>query len=153
MFNTKERNREIFILRESGMSYTNIGIKFGLSRERIRQIVKKEKARAAFYETPLSTKSFTDCIYLASEQMGKGVESPLATRTHRGLARTGILRAIDTIEGLTLDEYDDDTLLSIRNFGVASLDLAREANKLYKEGLIECGLLDKELTNEQKVNV
>jgi len=49
------RRDEIISLRESGLSYTEIGRRFGISRERVRQIVKTRKPKEVPKRTSLDS--------------------------------------------------------------------------------------------------
>ena len=129
---TKQRNREIFALREIGRPYSWIGIKYGLSKERILQIYKKEKAHVEA-EIAHQNALAGNIEYTFWDALCEVCDSQtVATRIHSCLRRAGILNAMIK-NNWSLDEYDDDTLLCIRNFGKNSLIFARKANELYKE--------------------
>lgn len=129
---TRQRNREIFALREIGRSYSWIGIKFGLSKERIRQIYKNEKAHVEA-ENAHQNAIAGNIAYTFWDALCEVCDSQLlVTRIYRCLSRAGILNAMIK-NNWSLDEYDDDTLLCIRNFGNQSLMFSRKANELYKE--------------------
>lgn len=131
MIDNSKRNREIVALKDSGMSYSKIGIQFGLSLERIRQIYKKEKIRIDSEKKHLDAiDGKTDYIFMDALLEVCETES-LATRILRCLLRSGIINEIET-NHRSLDSYSDETLLSIRNFGPKSLAFARKANELYK---------------------
>ena len=131
MTDISKRNREIVALRDSGMSYSKIGIKFGLSTERIRQLCDKEKRRINSEKKHLNAiNGETDYIFMDALLEVCETES-LATRICRCLLRSGIINEIETNQG-SLDSYSDETLLGIRNFGQKSLIFARKANELYK---------------------
>jgi len=131
MIDNSKRNREIVALRDSGMTYSKIGIKFGLSHIRIKQIYEKEKKRIN------SEKKHLDAIngkrdYIFMDALLEVCETEsLATRILRCLLRSGIINEIETNHG-SLDSYSDETLLGIRSFGPKSLIFARKANELYK---------------------
>ena len=131
MIDNSKRNREIVALKDSGMSYSKIGIKFGLSSTRIKQLYEKEKRRIDSEKKHLDAidgktdYSFMDALLEVCE-----TES-LVTRIVRCLLRSGIINEIETNHG-SLDSYSDETLLSIRSFGPKSLVFARKANELYK---------------------
>ena len=129
---TKQRNREIFVLREIGRPYSWIGIKYGLSKERIRQIYNNEKAHV---EAEIAHQNALEgnTTYTFWDALCEVCDSQIVvTRIYRCLERAGILNAMIK-NNWSLDEYDDDTLLCIRNFGNNSLIFARKANELYKE--------------------
>lgn len=128
----EKRNREIFNLKESGMSYSQIGFKFNLSKERIRQIFLKEQhhiksekrhVEAVYGAIPYT---FWDALIDVCETKSQAV------RIHNCLNRAGIIREIED-NGGSLDSYSDKSLLSIRNFGVLSLIFSRRANKKFIE--------------------
>ena len=127
-----ERNREIFNLKESGMSYSQIGSKFNLSRERIRQIYLKEKrlieSEKLHVEAVNSTIPYTfwDALIDVCETKSQAV------RIHNCLNRAGVIREIED-DGGSLDSYSDETLLRIKNFGVLSLIFSRRASKLFNQ--------------------
>ena len=130
----EKRNREIFALHECGQSYSQLSIQFGLSQARIKQICKKEKRRVD------AEKAHLDAIngeipYTFLDALKEVCETETqVTRIYRCLNRAGIINEIESYHG-TLDTYSDETLLSIKNFGVISLIFAKRANKLYKEKL------------------
>ena len=130
--NKEKRNQEIFALHECGQSYNKLGIQFGLSPERVRQIYKKEQARVnsekAHLDAVNGEKPFTffDALKEVCETETQ------VTRIFRCLNRAGIIKEIELHNG-TLDTYSDETLLGIRNFGTVSLIFTRRANKLYQE--------------------
>lgn len=133
---TSKRNREIFALRESGMSCAQIGIQFKLSRSRIDQIYKKEKLKIRD-EKNHERAIRGDIQYTFLDALTDTCEnSMLCTRIFRCLNRAGIIFEIDNNND-TLDSYSDNSLLSIRNFGTASLIFARKANEQYKKKIKE----------------
>ena len=128
----KKRNREIFALHECGQSYSQLGIQFGISPSRVKQIYKKEQYRVK------EEKAHQDAIngeipYTFLDALKEVCETEIqVTRIFRCLSRSGIINEIESYND-TLDTYSDETLLSIRNFGVMSLKFARRANELYRE--------------------
>ena len=135
MIDTSKRNREIVALRDCGMSYSKIGIKFCLSPARIKQIYNKEKRRIDSEKKHLDAiNGKTDYIFMDALLEVCDTEK-LATRILRCLSKCGIIREIDINPG-SLDSYSDETLLSIRNFGQKSLIFARKANELYKSKVL-----------------
>lgn len=130
--NNDKRNREIFNLKESGMSYSQLGSKFNLSKERIRQIYLKEKRRIE--SEKLHAKAVNSTIpYTFWDALIDSCETKSqAIRIHNCLNRAGIIREIED-NGVSLDSYSDETLLKIRNFGVLSLIFSRRASKLYEQ--------------------
>ena len=128
-----ERNKKIFEMRESGSRFVEIADAFSLSIERVRAIYKKELAKKQYREklaeykaegrTPLFACFEEACVILDKELK-------LATRTYNALWRAQIIQKIEQGRG-SLSEYSDEILLSIRNFGLASLEVARLANELY----------------------
>jgi len=128
----KERNREIFALHKCGQSYSQLGIQFGISPSRVKQIYEKEQYRANAEKVHLDAVNgkipytFLDALKEVCETETQ------VTRIYRCLRRTGILDVIESYHD-TLDTYSDETLLSIRNFGPMSLIFARRADKLYQE--------------------
>lgn len=127
----EKRNREIFALRECGMSYSQLGIQFKLSPTRIKQIYNNEKSRVE------SEKLHSDAIngkipFTFLDALKEVCETEMqVTRIYRSLMRAGIIDEIE-MQHDTLDTYSDETLLNIRNFGFISLTLARRANLIYK---------------------
>jgi len=129
-----ERDERIFEMRENGATYQRIGEQFDISRERARQIYKREQRKKNYYHrlhacalnehTP-----FFRCLEEACAEMGYG--QTLAIKTYKGLARAGILKYIED-NALYLDGYTDEELLSIRQFGITMLDIARKASDIYK---------------------
>ena len=126
------RNREIYALRECGISYGRLGIRFRLSPARIRQIyiheqkrIEAEKAHSNAINGAIPY-TFYDALLDTCETKAQ------AHRILKCLSRAGILNEIESHPG-SLDLYSDETLCDIRNFGTKSLKFAREANKLYKQ--------------------
>lgn len=130
--NNIERNQEIFNLRESGMTYSQIGSKFCLSTERIRRICLTEQRRIA--SEKIHTKAANGIVpYTFWDALMDVCEtSSQIVRIHNCLNRAGIIREIEN-DGKSLDLYSDESLLSIRHFGAQSLALARRANKKFME--------------------
>lgn len=130
--NNEERNREIFNLKESGMSYSQIGSKFNLSRERIHQICLKEQRRIESENLHVKAVNGT-IVYTFWDALIDVCETrSQAVRIHNCLNRAGIIREIED-DGGSLDSYSDEDLLKIRNFGVLSLIFSRRANKLFEQ--------------------
>lgn len=128
---TDGQNRSIYYLRELGMSYESIGIKFHMSSTSAKKIYKQEKEKitkeSKHKKDPANEANyrFVDALHEVCDN------SLLVTRIFMCLYRVGIIDQM-TRYNITLDSYDDDTLLLIRNFGVNSLRIARRANKIYK---------------------
>jgi len=130
--NNEKRNREIFALHECGQSYSQLGIQFGISPSRIKQIYKREQLRVNAEKAHLDAVN-GEIPYTFLDALKEVCETETqVTRIFRCLRRAGIINEIESYHD-TLDTYSDETLLSIRNFGVMSLKFARRANKLYKE--------------------
>lgn len=131
---TADRNREIFALKESGRTYSQIGIQFGLSKERVRQIYLREKENIEKENSHVNAVegnvpyTFYDAIMDVCEN------SKQATRIFKCLNRAGIINVIENHNG-SLDSYSDESLMAIRNFGTISLVFARRANRQYKKKL------------------
>lgn len=119
---TKKRNEQILEMRKEGKTYTQLANEFGLSRERIRQIVIKTETYGKH-----THQEWYDAIIKACHNLG--YSETAATRTYKCLLRSRLLVKMKN-ENLTLDDYSDYELMQIRNFGVRSLQLAREANYL-----------------------
>jgi len=130
--NNEKRNIEIFALHECGQSYSQLGIQFGISTSRIKQIYKIEQLRVNAEKAHLDAVN-GEIPYTFLDALKEVCETEMqVTRIFRCLRRAGIINEIESYHD-TLDAYSDETLLSIRNFGVMSLKFARRANKLYKE--------------------
>lgn len=130
--NNEKRNREIYNLKENGMTYSQIGSKFNLSKERIRQICLKEQR---YIESEkLHAKAVNDIIpYTFWDALMDACETKSqAVRCYNCLSRAGIIHEIEDSDG-SLDSYSDEMLLSIRNFGTLSLIFSRRANKKFIE--------------------
>lgn len=128
----EQRNREIFNLKKSGMSYSQIGSKFNLSRERIRQICLKEQRHVESEKLHAKAVNGT-IVYTFWDALIDVCETrSQAIRIHNCLNRAGIIREIED-DGGSLDSYSDEDLLKIRNFGVLSLIFSRRASKLFEQ--------------------
>jgi len=128
----EKRNQEIFNLKESGMSYSQIGSKFNLSKERIRQIYLKEQRHIESEELHVKAVNGT-IVYTFWDALIDVCETKSqAVRIHNCLNRAGIIHEIEVGSG-SLDSYSDELLLSIRNFGVLSLIFSRRAYKKFVE--------------------
>ena len=114
------------------MSYSQIGSKFNLSRERIRQICLKEQRGIESEKLHVEAVNgaipytFWDALIDVCETKSQAI------RIHNCLNRAGIIREIED-DGGSLDSYSDETLLKIRSFGVLSLIFSRRANKKFAE--------------------
>lgn len=128
----EKRNREIFALHECGQSYSQLGIQFGLSKERIRQIYIKEKEHAKNEKSHIDAVKGSIPYTFYDALMDVCETSNQVTRIFRCLNRAGIINEIEKNNG-TLDSYSDESLMTIRNFGTLSLIFARRANKQYKK--------------------
>lgn len=117
---TKERNEQILAMRKEGKSYTQLANKFGLSRERIRQIVVKMETIGKH-----AHQEYYDALVKACSNLG--YSEVTATRTYKCLLRGHIFAEMKA-ENLTLDDFSDYELLQIRNFGIYCLNVVREAN-------------------------
>ena len=132
MVNNKARNQEIVTLKNCGKSYSQIGIQFGLSKERIRQICEKEKKRIILENIHINALNGTTPYLFYDAILEACSTESQATRLFRCLKRSGIIDEIEKNNG-SLDSYSDETLLNIRNFGLKSLHFARKANVIYKK--------------------
>lgn len=128
----EKRNREIFNLKESGLSYSQIGSKFNLSRARIRQICVKEQSRIESENLHVNAVNDTIPYTFWDALLDVCETKSQAVRISNCLNRAGIIHEIEN-NGGSLDSYSDELLLSIRNFGVISLIFARRANKRFME--------------------
>lgn len=129
-----ERNERIFKMRENGATYTHISEKFGISRQRARQIYEREQREKNYYNRrrayELNTYTpFFSCLKKACAEMGYG--PILAIKTYRCLDRAGILKQIED-NALYLDGCTDEELMSIHQFGITMLDVTRKASDIYK---------------------
>lgn len=126
------RNQEIYALRECGMSYGSLGIRFKLSPSRIQQICIHEQKRIEAEKAHDNAMNgaipytFYDALLDACKTKAQ------AHRIFKCLSRVGIINEIESHHG-SLDSYSDEILCGIRNFGAKSLKFAREANELYKQ--------------------
>ena len=111
-----ERNKNIYDLRQSGRTLSEIGSIYGISMARVSQIYMKECRRKREYERD----QFLRCIYpprptpqeyCAFAQSWK--KSMLATRAFNAFMRAGIR----TNEELIL-RYQQDKCMGIKNVGV-----------------------------------
>ena len=129
-----DRNRMIFAMRETGSKYKDIANMFGLSVERCRQIYSKERHRTELaqkiIEQAKEKPDFGCCINIACVQLNRSKR--IAIRTYNSLARVGIIKAIES-GGVTLDNYTDDDLLRIVNFGEVQLEVCRKADNIYRQ--------------------
>lgn len=128
-----ERNLQILDLKEQNLTYEAIGNKFGISKERVRQIYLRERRRRDYanelYEKKKSSRhDFYICLERACVLLDR--EPYLATRAYNSLARAGIIKHLEE-DNVTLDFYEDAYLLNIRGFGVSLLDICRKANEIY----------------------
>lgn len=73
---------------------------------------------------------FWNCLNDAAKIMNLPERSTLPLRTYKRLQQVGIIRRMRTTN-ISLDDYSDSELLSIRGLGKKSLNLARIANYLY----------------------
>lgn len=130
----KQRNKEIFKLRMHGRTYNSIGNEFGITTERVRQIVFRAERRYRYmfaaYKAALDNSQY---LYGMSVFMGPGsyehdIENCyFSARTYNALYRTGI-RTLGC-----LLEYTEEYLRNLRNFGEISMNEVREF--LDKRGL------------------
>ena len=67
-------------------------------------------------------------------ELERGINT--ADKAYRCLLRAGIIQYMYEND-VNLDHWSDEELMSIRNFGVASLDICRRANELYVSDSIE----------------
>lgn len=128
--NSINRNLEIVNLRNTGLSYAKIGEKYGISRERVRQIINSFNHKEE--RIPDEDYLFWKCLNDAAKSLNLSNESSLPIRTYNCLNKVGIIRHMRNTD-TTLDDYSDDELLTIKGFGVNTLSLARIANDLYKQ--------------------
>ncbi len=130
----KERNKEIYAFYKDGLSYRKIASMFNLSYERIRQLVHKEQAKIDRLEAARKREerinsgeipySFFDALVDTRIQLN--LSENLEVRVYNCLSRAGIIQ--DICDGrTTLNDYSDEDLLSIRNFGTESLSFVRQA--------------------------
>lgn len=127
------RNSQIYDMRCNQYSYSDIAREFGISRERARQIFEREEQnrRLSSIETKTDT-NFLECLEKANEELGGAKNLPI--RTYKSLLRCGIIQAIQE-NNISLNEFSDSKLLSIRNFGIASLDITRKAYEIYTQDI------------------
>ncbi len=128
---TKERNAQIFELHEQGTSYRNIGKKFNLSYERVRQIYKHEAAkrdRARWIQDQIDNKIEYQFLAALTEAAKELNLETVVTRSFNYLYRSSIIQNLDE---KPLNTYTDDELLQIPRFGETTLKLTRRANDIY----------------------
>ena len=134
MYNTSERNAEIFKLYSNGWTYQAIGEEFGLSKERIRQICvregKKQKLDALQDAAIISTTdAFLRACIKAVQELG--LNYMLGPKTYNCLCRANVLYNLTPEVGLA--RYSDEQLLLIRGFGPKLLEIARTADYIFRE--------------------
>ncbi len=117
---TKDRNKQIVKMRKEGKTYTQLADIFGISRERARQIVLKMETIGKH-----THQEYYDALVKACSNLG--YSEVTATRTYKCLLRSHMFAKMKAAN-LTLDDFSDDELLRIRNFGTNCLNAAREAN-------------------------
>lgn len=133
-----KRNREMYDLRQTGMTYTSIAKKYGLTTERVRQIVLHEQRSADQLKFLEKRKedissgkvrpSFIDI--LTYTRVHCGYNTGVEIRTFNCLWRSGIINEIDN-KHRDPNSYSDADLLKIRNFGIASLNFYRKACEIW----------------------
>lgn len=131
MEDTSKRNREIYTLKELGYSNQEIGIQFGISRSRVKQIYKREKEivkRENHHEEAIQTDDATYSCYDALTDVCDNI--PVRNRVYSLLDRAGVIQEMYDLND-SLDLYSDESLLLIKSFGPKLLAIARKANELY----------------------
>lgn len=134
MYNTAERNSEIFKLYSDGWTYQAIGEEFDLSKERIRQICVREARKQKLDELQdASVISTTDAFLRACIKAVEKLDlnTMLAPKTYNCLNRAKVLYNLTPDIGLA--SYSDEQLLAIRGFGPKLLEIAREADYIFRD--------------------
>lgn len=124
-----ERLQKIAAMRNSGMTFSEIGKEFDVSMERARQLYKKYLAIVDFNEqlsNLLDSDSLLKVLYFAQKELGKS--EVLVTRTYNFIRRSNL-----DADKLMNGEYSDEDLLSIKNFGTGSLELIHKAIDISRE--------------------
>lgn len=131
--NAPDREKRIYDMRKNdGCTFTNIGKKFGISRERAAQIYYRYERKQAFLNNKkkYGKSAFYRCLVESAKEVGSSEQT--AIKAYNALCRAGIIQKINEYD-ITLDEYSDVYLLNIRNFGYRCLEIARDANERYKK--------------------
>ena len=123
----EKRNEKILKMREEGVSFKDIGLKLGLSENRVFVIHKEVQY--------LKNKNYYD-FYLAILEAANILEQPVssASRAFHCLIRKGVMEDIAKNE-MFLSDFSDRYLLSIRDMGPILLKLLRLADDIYKRNL------------------
>lgn len=118
-----EREKTIKDLREKGMTFKKIGEKFGISGNRVSQILHNIKRKEKRHELLKEKAGTTEIIYL-----------PVSVRLYNALKEKNILDLKDT------EKMTDFELLSIKNIGKRTLCEIRSLEKKYIHGTGSEGL-------------
>ena len=130
-----ERNREVYEARLNGASFTEIGEKFGMSANHVRQIFQKEQEKVELrqHEIYKVLNSLTD-------------DEKFLTRTMTVLRR----HKINTCEEL-MKIYSRKDLLRMRNCGEVMLELILKAASVLRgdeESMLGCPVYNRSISKE-----
>ena len=126
-----ERRKNIYDLRQSGRTLSEIGVIYGISKERVRQIYVKECRKKRAFEQ----NQFRLCICPPNPMLKECCtfqqmwgKSAVASRAYNALRRAGI----KTNEELVL-RYEKDKCLGIRGVGTVASEYIGEYIKTIKQ--------------------
>ena len=131
--NAPNREKRIYDMRtRDGYTFAAIGKEFRISGYRAAQIYHRYERKQAFLNNKrkYGKSAFYRCLLESATEVGFSERT--VTRTYNALCRAGITKKIEKRD-VNLDEYSDEYLLSINNFGYRCLELARDANERYKK--------------------
>ena len=134
-----ERNAAIFQMKNEGHTLEEIGKKFNITKERVRQIYLREERRRNTYailkkKEQTGYSRFYNCMIDAAKDLS--INEAVAIKAYRCLSRARIIQELDK-DHTALDYYTDSDLLNIRGIGIASVDLIRKANDMFKHSCDE----------------
>lgn len=126
-----ERDGEILMMYANGKSYSTISKKYNLTKERVKQIIRTQKAKekqAVFISNENVSSFFNNVEDICIEQ---GLHKKIFTNIYNSLSESGIVLAM--MHGDDLDNWTDEQLLRLKGFGEMSLQIVREAYSRSKE--------------------
>lgn len=129
--------KEIFELKERGWTYTELSLKFNLSKSKVQQIylIEKQSKPKQLYFGKNVQYDFEHALYkLLLQNSYGGLYPGVIKRIVRCFNESGIFNEMAN-KNATLDFYSNERLLSIKDFGYISLIYARKANRIYKQCL------------------
>ena len=129
-----DRLQSIADMRHEGKTFDAIGKEHNISRERARQLFMKYLRIVQFNKSMnyTSDNDIFKLLYEANEKLDNDTNSHLVIKTYNALRRSGFLTE-ENSKKLLSNEYSDDQLLRIKNFGVKSLKLLHTAIDIYNK--------------------